>query len=446
MTLDTTQQRAPQATALYVHWPFCKKKCPYCDFNSHVRDGVDHAAWRKALLRELHYWHAQLPNLTISSIFFGGGTPSLMQPETVAALIAETKRLWPATAECEITLEANPTSVEAQKFKELRAAGVNRVSLGVQSLKTESLTFLGREHSASEALAAIELAANIFPRYSFDLIYALPNQTAAAWRAELREALAYARGHLSLYQLTIEQNTAFHHAYHIGKEFILPEENLAAELYLVTQEMMADAGMPAYEISNYAASGEESRHNLSYWRGEAYLGIGPGAHGRVDLNGIRYATNTLKSPERWLEAVNRQGHGLEEKLTLSIAERAEEKILMGLRLCEEGVPFARFLPNEKAYLDQRWRGRSPGAFSPSQYAAAIAATHPCNARRSVSAQPRDRRITRLNDSGHDRFTSGDQTAAAGIVECAGEDDQRPSECPSVDHFRIDRIRQKGREN
>jgi putative oxygen-independent coproporphyrinogen III oxidase len=342
--------------ALYVHWPFCKKKCPYCDFNSHVREGVDHAAWRASLLRELGYWHARAPEMTISSIFFGGGTPSLMEVETVAAVIEEARRLWPAAADCEITLEANPTSVEAEKFRAFADAGVNRVSLGVQSLRAESLAFLGREHSAREALKAVELAAEIFPRYSFDLIYALPNQTPTAWEAELREALRYARGHLSLYQLTIEQNTAFHHAYNVGKAFALPDEHLAADLFELTNAIMHEAGLPAYEISNYAAPGQESRHNLSYWRGDAYFGIGPGAHGRpVAAEGMRFATHTLKSPERWLEAVTRQGHGVEEELLLSIAERAEEKLLMGLRLTAEGLRFDRLRADERDYLDTLWR-------------------------------------------------------------------------------------------
>lgn len=355
METAITQLSAPQGTAIYVHWPFCKKKCPYCDFNSHVREGVDHAAWRAALLRELGYWHQRKPEATITSIFFGGGTPSLMEGDTVAAIIEEVQTLWPVAAEaCEITLEANPTSVEAAKFRAFRAAGVNRVSLGVQSLKPESLAFLGREHSAGEAMDAIQLAAEIFPRYSFDLIYALPHQTLADWEAELREALRLARGHLSLYQLTIEENTAFHHAYHVGKSFQLPEEGLAADLYALTQRIMEEAGLPAYEISNHAAVGQESRHNLSYWRGESYLGIGPGAHGRVDLAPERLATRALKSPERWLEQTLRVGHGLEEELVLSTPERAEEKILMGLRLPREGFPLARLRADEAAYLSTIW--------------------------------------------------------------------------------------------
>ncbi len=350
-----TQNRTPQGAALYIHWPFCKKKCPYCDFNSHVRDGVDHAAWRTALLREMGYWHARAPHFRIESIFFGGGTPSLMEPQTVAAIIAEADRLWGLSANGEITLEANPTSVEATNFHALRDAGVNRVSLGVQSLRPASLSFLGREHSVSEALDAVHLAADIFPRYSFDLIYALPNQTLAGWETELREALTHARGHLSLYQLTIEENTAFHHAYHVGKSFQLPEDSLAAEMYGLTQQMMEDAGLPAYEISNHAVPGQESRHNLAYWRSDSYIGIGPGAHGRVDIEDTRYATRNLKSPERWLESVQRLGHGLEEETPLTTAERAEEKILMGLRLCKEGFDRTRLNADEVTYLDQLWK-------------------------------------------------------------------------------------------
>ena len=351
---STTLTKSPQGAALYVHWPFCKKKCPYCDFNSHVREGVDHAAWRGALLRELGYWHARVPDVSVTSVFFGGGTPSLMETETVAAVIAEIQALWPSPEGCEITLEANPTSVEAAKFRELASVGVNRVSLGVQSLRAESLAFLGREHSAGEALAAIELAAGIFPRYSFDLIYALPGQTIAAWEAELREALAYVRGHLSLYQLTIEENTAFHHAYHVAKAFALPDEQAAADMYARTQAIMAAAGMPAYEISNHAAPGQESRHNLSYWRGDAYFGIGPGAHGRVDADGRRVTTRNLKSPERWLAQVGTHGQGLEEETVLTVAERAEEKLLMGLRLGIEGMRYDRLRADEQAYLDGLW--------------------------------------------------------------------------------------------
>lgn len=363
LSTATTTQSASSA-ALYIHWPFCKKKCPYCDFNSHVREGVDHAAWRAALLREMGYWHARAPHLRIGSIFFGGGTPSLMEAETVAAVIEEAQRLWPpplltspqkGEERIEITLEANPTSVEAEKFHAFRAAGVNRVSLGVQSLRPESLAFLGREHSAGEALSAVALAAEIFPRYSFDLIYALPNQTLNAWENELKEALTHARGHLSLYQLTIEENTAFHHAYHIGKSFQLPEEGIAADLYALTQSIMEGAGLPAYEISNHATPGQESLHNLAYWRGHSYVGIGPGAHGRVNVApDTRLATNNLKSPERWLESVARLGHGLAEETALTTEQRAEEKILMGLRLPREGIDLATLPAPELTNLTTRW--------------------------------------------------------------------------------------------
>lgn len=349
MHADTTDK----PLALYVHWPFCKKKCPYCDFNSHVRAQIDYTAWQNALLRELHYWRQRVAGDAISSIFFGGGTPSLMPPETVAALIAQVRTLWPQSGDIEITLEANPTSVEAANFAALREAGVNRVSLGVQSLRPASLTFLGREHSVDEALQAVALARRIFPRYSFDLIYALPGQTLAAWEAELREALAYAGGHLSLYQLTIEPNTAFHHQYHVAKDFALPEDDHAADLYALTRSIMAEAGMPAYEISNHAAPGQESRHNLSYWRSDSYLGIGPGAHGRVDLEAARHATHTLKSPERWLEQVQKHGHGIEEETPLTPSEHDEERVLMGLRLVREGLDLNPLQPARREALLRR---------------------------------------------------------------------------------------------
>jgi putative oxygen-independent coproporphyrinogen III oxidase len=337
--------------AIYIHWPFCKKKCPYCDFNSNVRDQVDAEAWRQALIRELLYWQNLTSTHQVTSIFFGGGTPSLMPPAILAALIDTVREHWHCAPDMEITMEANPTSVEAANFAAARKAGVNRLSLGVQSLRPDSLKFLGREHSADEARAAITLAAEHFPRYSFDLIYALPHQTLNTWEKELREALTYARGHLSLYQLTIEENTAFHHQYHQERAFTLPEEGLAAEMYELTQRVMASAGLPAYEISNHAAHGQESRHNLSYWRGESYLGIGAGAHGRVDMeDGVRLATRNLKSPERWLEQATRIGHGLEENTPLDALTRAEEKLLMGLRLTQEGLSLSTLREDERAIL------------------------------------------------------------------------------------------------
>lgn len=401
--------------ALYIHWPFCKKKCPYCDFNSHVRERVDHARYRNALLRELRHMHSLMPGATLTSIFFGGGTPSLMHPETTHALIEEAKKLWPsqqsplfversrresalsaliaqrssaeqevnattpAPQELEITLEANPTSVEAETFPRFREAGINRVSLGIQSLRAESLAFLGREHSAEEALHAIARARTHFTRYSFDLIYALPHQTPDAWEQELREALTHAGNHLSLYQLTIEPNTAFHTAYFGRKSFTLPDETTSAALYERTQTIMEDAGLPAYEISNHARPGEASRHNLSYWRSDAYIGIGPGAHGRIissasaaggsaspervslrsaEARSIEttqntiLATRTYKTPERWVEIVERDGHAIEETLEITPEERMEEKLLMGLRLTE-GLPLARFTGAERNLLHQR---------------------------------------------------------------------------------------------
>ena len=353
--------------ALYIHWPFCKAKCPYCDFNSHVREGVDHGRWRAAMLAELEHMKGLCADgHSLTSIFFGGGTPSLMEAETVKALIDRAKALFPHdAAQLEVTLEANPTSVEAAKFAAFAKAGVNRVSLGVQSLNAESLAFLGREHSADEALAAVKLARDIFPCYSFDMIYALPNQTPDGWEAELRQALAFTRGHMSLYQLTIEENTAFHHAYHVKKSFALPIDEHAARMYEVTQSVMESAGMPAYETSNHAAVGQESRHNLSYWRAEAYMGVGAGAHGRLPVitqetpqhvrgdKIERIATATRKSPERWLEQAERDGHGLEVYDPLDAQAMFEEKLMMGLRL-REGILLERsaFALLPQATLDQ----------------------------------------------------------------------------------------------
>lgn len=324
-------------TALYLHWPFCKKKCPYCDFNSHVRDAVDYVRWEAALRTELRYAKQLPPKESITSIFFGGGTPSLMPPSLVAGLLEEIAALWSVDAACEITLEANPTSVEAQHFKSYHASGVNRLSLGVQSLIDSELQFLGREHSAKEALAALEIAQSVFSRFNVDLIYARPHQTVQGWRDELTQLVPRLSGHVSLYQLTIEPDTAFARVYAKGG-FVLPDAELAAALYEETQSICAQAGLHRYEVSNYAATGQESRHNLSYWRGDAYLGIGPGAHGRYcDGMGVWHATNTIKSPERWLDAVEKNGHGVECDETLSPQARMEEYLLSGLRLTE-GIP------------------------------------------------------------------------------------------------------------
>jgi len=325
---------------VYVHWPFCAQKCPYCDFNSHVRfGGIDEARFRAAFLRELETTAERIGPRTVSSIFFGGGTPSLMQPETVGAILDRIAALWSVGAGAEITIEANPGSVEAARFRGYRAAGVNRASLGVQSLRDDILKSLGRIHSVAEAKAAIEVARSTFDRFSFDLIYARPRQTPEEWRAELHEALSLGAPHLSLYQLTIEQGTPFA-ALHAAGKLVVPDEEAASALYAVTQELTAAAGLPAYEISNHAPAGEESRHNMLYWRYGEYAGIGPGAHGRLDWDGTRHATSTERGPEAWATRVEEHGHGLLETAPLTLPEQADEALLMGLRLVE-GIDLAR---------------------------------------------------------------------------------------------------------
>jgi oxygen-independent coproporphyrinogen-3 oxidase len=318
---------------VYVHWPFCKSKCPYCDFNSHVRDGVDQARWQKALLTELDHAAREAPDRRVETMFFGGGTPSLMEPGTVGAVIARTRELWDAAPDIEITLEANPTSVESSKFAALAQAGVNRVSLGVQALDPAALAFLGREHSADEAVAAIETARRSFGRYSFDLIYARPGQTTEAWLAELERALALAGEHLSLYQLTIERGTRFF-AEHARGGFVLPGEEEAARMFEQTQVRLHAAGLPAYEISNHARPGAACRHNLIYWRYQDYVGIGPGAHGRFTEGEAKRATRRASGPENWLELVERQGHATVETLDVRGQDRVEEALMMGLRLAD----------------------------------------------------------------------------------------------------------------
>ncbi|SLN18043.1 radical SAM family heme chaperone HemW [Oceanibacterium hippocampi] len=326
---------------IYVHWPFCLKKCPYCDFNSHVRAAHDPERFAEGYAAEIRYWAGRLPRRPVDSIFFGGGTPSLMPVDLVAAVIEGIATTFGLADDVEITLEANPTSVEAAKFEGFRAAGVNRLSLGVQSLDGATLGFLGREHSASEALAALDLAQAVFPRGSFDLIYAHPGQTPAAWERELAAALERSLGHLSLYQLTLEPGTAFHSAARQGR-LVLPPDETTEALFRMTREMTAAAGLPAYETSNHARPGEESRHNLIYWRSGDYLGLGPGAHGRIAIDGIRRATAAHRKPERWLDAVGRAGHGVEVETPLTEPqELAEEVLLMGLRL-REGVWKANF--------------------------------------------------------------------------------------------------------
>ncbi len=321
--------------ALYIHWPFCVSKCPYCDFNSHVRQGIDDAAWAQALLADLAYEAEKLPGRTVTSIFFGGGTPSLMPPALVGQLITAAAKHWSLAPDCEITLEANPSSVEASNFADLAKAGVNRVSIGLQSLRDEALHFLGRAHSVDEALGAIATAQRQFARVNVDLIYARPDHRADAWEAELNEALALGTDHLSLYQLTIEPGTRFETLVRDGILTPLnPDEG--ADLFELTQAMTRAAGLPAYEVSNHARPGQESRHNLSYWRYLDYAGIGPGAHGR--RGGL--ATMRHKKPENFLSAVARNGHGAQEEAPLTPAEQAREALVMGLRLAE-GVDLAR---------------------------------------------------------------------------------------------------------
>jgi putative oxygen-independent coproporphyrinogen III oxidase len=329
--------------ALYVHWPFCVSRCPYCDFNSHVREVVDQDAWHKALLADLRHEAALLPGRRLGSIFFGGGTPSLMPPATVAAVIEAATAAWAPIDDLEVTLEANPSSVEAARFADLAAAGVNRVSLGLQALEDDALRFLGRAHDVAEGLGALATAQRHFARVSFDLIYARPGQGVAAWEAELRRALGFGTEHLSLYQLTIEPGTRFATLAAKG-ELAIPDDDAAADLWEVTQALTGAAGLPLYEVSNHARPGAESRHNLSYWRYTDYAGVGPGAHGR--RGGM--ATTRHKKPENWIAAVDRNGHGLQEEVALSPSERATEALVMGLRLAE-GVDLARI---DASYIDE----------------------------------------------------------------------------------------------
>jgi oxygen-independent coproporphyrinogen-3 oxidase len=330
--------RAP--LGVYVHWPFCKSKCPYCDFNSHVREGVEQARWRAALLRELEHAAREAPARRVETMFFGGGTPSLMEPETVAALIARTRALWDSAPGIENTLEANPPSVEASRFAALAEAGVNRVSLGVQALDPAALKFLGREHSTDEALEALATARRHFARHSFDLIYARPGQTPEAWAEELERALTLAGEHLSLYQLTIERGTRFF-TDHARGTFVLPDEEASAAMFEHTQARLEQAGLPAYEISNHARPGAACRHNLIYWRYQDYVGIGPGAHGRFAEGSAKKATRRSSGPEAWLEAVERTGHGTAETSTVEGQDLVEEALMMGLRLAD-GIDRATF--------------------------------------------------------------------------------------------------------
>ena len=326
---------------VYVHWPFCAAKCPYCDFNSHVRhQPVDQERFAAAFAAELATMRARTGPRTVTSVFLGGGTPSLMKPQTVSAVLDAIARHWTVPAGIEVTLEANPSSVEAERFRGYRAAGVNRVSLGVQALNDADLKFLGRLHNVGEALHAIGLAREIFPRLSFDLIYARPRQTPEAWEKELEEAIGHAADHLSLYQLTIEEGTPFH-ALHAAKKFAIPDGDHAADLYAITQEITAARGLPAYEVSNHARPGAESRHNLTYWRYGEYVGVGPGAHGRFVEGGRRVVTIAERMPETWANLVEARGHGIVDGELLSRSEEADEFLLMGLRLAE-GIDLARY--------------------------------------------------------------------------------------------------------
>ncbi|MDZ5646898.1 radical SAM family heme chaperone HemW [Nitrospirillum sp. BR 11828] len=340
---DAGAGTVPGGFGLYVHWPFCLAKCPYCDFNSHVREGVDQARWRAALVRELDHAADRIarvhPGRRLTSVFFGGGTPSLMPPETVAAILERADHHWGIVPDVEVTLEANPTSSEAARFAGFRAAGVNRLSMGIQALNDADLKALGRKHSAAEAQAAIAMAKGVFDRFSFDLIYARPGQTVAAWQDELSRALDMAVGHLSLYQLTIEEGTQFHTLHQRG-DLVVPDEDLAGDLYEATQVLLNQAGMPAYEVSNHARPGQESRHNLVYWRYGDYVGIGPGAHGRLTLEGQKIATRTHRAPEIWLQRVEEGGTGAHADEAVTPEQRGREALMMGLRLAE-GVSLAR---------------------------------------------------------------------------------------------------------
>ncbi|MYZ47414.1 radical SAM family heme chaperone HemW [Propylenella binzhouense] len=339
-TAPASVPEAATAFGVYLHWPFCAAKCPYCDFNSHVRQAPpDQARFAAAFAREIGNAAALTPGRTVTSVFLGGGTPSLMAPATVAALLDAVAAAWPVAPDAEITLEANPSSVEAERFRGYRAAGVNRVSLGVQSLHDDALRALGRLHDAAEARRAIALARATFPRLSFDLIYARPGQSLAEWEGELEAAIGLAADHLSLYQLTIEPGTAYHRLHAAGR-LNVPDADHAADLYELTQEVTARRGLAAYEISNHAAPGAESRHNLTYWRYRDYVGIGPGAHGRFTLDGSKRASDAERLPERWLELVETTGTGTAVSEPLTADEAADEMLLMGLRL-REGIDLGR---------------------------------------------------------------------------------------------------------
>ncbi|KIN74423.1 radical SAM family heme chaperone HemW [Sulfitobacter guttiformis] len=336
---------------IYIHWPYCEAKCPYCDFNSHVSRNIDQAAWKSAYIAELKRYAAETPGRTVTSVFFGGGTPSLMNPDTVATVIDEIKRLWPTSNDFEITLEANPGSVEAGRFRAYRDGGISRISMGIQALNDADLKRLGRIHSTEEALSAFDIARDTFERVSFDLIYARQNQSLKDWGAELNQALKLSIDHLSLYQLTIEEGTAFGDRYALGKLRGLPDEDLGADMFDLTQEICAAAGMPAYEVSNHARDGAHSRHNLIYWRYGDYLGIGPGAHGRLTTNGIRKATICYSNPKKWLEMVTVNA-AEQSRESLTREDEATEFLLMGLRL-RDGIDLERYRLLAQKQINQK---------------------------------------------------------------------------------------------
>lgn len=340
MTSDFGDDWRQGGFGIYIHWPFCEAKCPYCDFNSHVSRSIDQTAWKHAYLRELDRYAAETSGRTVTSVFFGGGTPSLMDPETVAEVIAKIKTLWPVANDLEITLEANPGSVEAGRFVAYRDGGVSRISMGIQALNDADLKRLGRIHTVAEARAAFDIARTTFERVSFDLIYARQNQTLAEWKAELKQALTLSIDHLSLYQLTVEDGTAFGDRYALGKLRGLPDEDLGADMFDATQDICGAYGMPAYEVSNHARDGAQSRHNLIYWRYGDYLGIGPGAHGRLTINGRRHATICFSNPKRWLDAVA-EATPEQSREPLNKSDEATEFMLMGLRL-RDGIDLGRY--------------------------------------------------------------------------------------------------------
>lgn len=334
---------------IYIHWPFCEAKCPYCDFNSHVSRNIDQKQWLSSYLIELERYHSALPDRVVQTVFFGGGTPSLMHPSTVSEIIDKIRGLWPMVNDPEITLEANPSSVEAEKFKGFAQAGINRVSMGIQALDDADLKRLGRVHTLAQAQNAFDIARHEFDRVSFDLIYGRQDQTVSAWEKELRQALAMAIDHLSLYQLTIEQGTAFGDRYNAGKLRGLPSDDIAADMYEVTQDICNEAGFPSYEVSNHARSDAESRHNLIYWRYGDYIGLGPGAHGRITINGKRFATEHARNPQRWLGLVS-EGKAETVRELLDLRDQANEYLMMGLRI-NEGINLDRFQALAKSPLD-----------------------------------------------------------------------------------------------